>query len=70
MIAGCNLATEIDTIHHHLGVRPQFDIRNAELMADIHNAEQTAEEHLYFYAHLKGVRWGKEKSVVERGGSG
>ena len=57
MIAGYDLATEIDAIHHHLGVCPQFDI---------HHAELTAEEHLYFYARLKGVKWGKEKSVVEK----
>ncbi len=36
-IAGYDLATEIDDIHHHLGVCPQFDI---------HHAELTAEEHL------------------------
>ena len=56
-IAGYDLATEIDDIHHHLGVCPQFDI---------HHAELTAEEHLYFYARLKGVKWSKEKMVVER----
>ena len=44
-------------IHHHLGVCPQFDI---------HHEQLTAEEHLYFYARLKGVRRSKEKAVVER----
>lgn len=56
-IAGYDLATEINAIHHHLGVCPQFDI---------HHADLTAEEHLLFYARLKGARWGKEKRVVER----
>ena len=56
-IAGYDLATEISKIRHHLGVCPQFDIQHAEL---------TTEEHLLFYARLKGVKWSKEKLVVER----
>ena len=42
-------------IHRHLGVCPQFDIQYPEL---------TAEEHLLFYARLKGVKLGKAKRVV------
>ena len=44
-------------IHHHLGVCPQFDIQYPEL---------TAEEHLLFYARLKGVKIGKATAVVKR----
>jgi ABC-type multidrug transport system ATPase subunit len=56
-IAGYDLSTEISDIHHHLGVCPQFDIQHDEL---------TTEEHLLFYARLKGVRRSREKIVVER----
>lgn len=56
-IAGYDLSTEISAIHHHLGVCPQFDI---------HHAQLTSEEHLLFYARLKGVKRSKEKLVVER----
>ena len=42
-------------VHHHLGVCPQFDIQHADL---------TPEEHLLFYARLKGVRRSQEKAVV------
>ena len=56
-IAGYDISTEIGAIHHHLGVCPQFDI---------HHAQLTTEEHLLFYARLKGVRRHKEKLVVER----
>ena len=56
-IAGYDLTTQISAIHHHLGVCPQFDI---------HHAQLTAEEHLLFYARLKGVRRNKERLVVER----
>ena len=30
------------------------------------DADLTAEEHLFFYARLKGVKWSREKAVVER----
>ena len=49
--------TQIHAIHHHLGVCPQFDIQHADL---------TVEEHLLFYARLKGVKWNSEKEVVTR----
>ena len=39
-----------------MGVCPQFDI---------HHADLTAEEHLLFYARLKGVILRREKRVVE-----
>ena len=48
---------QIHAIHRHLGVCPQFDIQNADL---------TAEEHLLFYARLKGVKLSAEKAVVKR----
>ena len=56
-IAGYDISTDIDKIHLHLGVCPQFDIQHADL---------TSEEHLLFYARLKGVKWSREKAVVER----
>ena len=56
-IAGYDIRTDIQKIHHHLGVCPQFDIQHADL---------TSEEHLLFYARLKGVKWNREKDVVEK----
>ena len=56
-IAGYDISTDIQTIHHHLGVCPQFDIQHADL---------TAKEHLLFYARLKGGKWKREKDVVEK----
>ncbi len=56
-IAGYNIATDINDIHGHMGVCPQFDIQHASL---------TAEEHLLFYARLKGVKRSREGVVVER----
>ena len=56
-IANYDISTDINKIHHHLGVCPQFDIQHADL---------TSEEHLLFYARLKGVKWSREKAVVER----
>lgn len=56
-IAGYDIITNITEIHRHLGVCPQFDIQHADL---------TAEEHLLFYARLKGVKWSREKAVVEK----
>ena len=50
------ISTDIQKTHHHLGVCPQFDIQHADL---------TAKEHLLFYARLKGVKWRREKEVVE-----
>lgn len=56
-IAGYDLASDIDEIHHHMGVCPQFDIQHPSL---------TCEEHLLFYARLKGVKRSREGVVVER----
>ncbi len=56
-IAGYNIATDINEIHGHMGVCPQFDIQHDSL---------TAEEHLLFYARLKGVKRSREAVVVER----
>ena len=57
VIAGFDITTNINDIHRHLGVCPQFDIQHADL---------TAEEHLLFYARLKGVKWSRERAVVEK----
>ncbi len=56
-IAGYNIATDISSVHTHMGVCPQFDIQHASL---------TSEEHLLFYARLKGVRPSREAVVVEK----
>ena len=56
-IAGYDIATDITSIHTHMGVCPQFDIQHPSL---------TSEEHLLFYARLKGVKRRREKVVVER----
>ena len=54
----CTIACiQMAAIHHHLGVCPQFDIQYPEL---------TAEEHLLFYARLKGVKFGRTRKVVDR----
>ena len=47
----------MSAIHSHLGVCPQFNVQYPEL---------SAEEHLLFYARLKGVRWNREMAVVKR----
>ena len=56
-IAGYDIRTDMQKIHHHLWVCPQFDIQRADL---------TSEEHLLFYARLKGVNWNREKEVVKK----
>lgn len=56
-ICGYDISSQMRDIHRHLGVCPQFDIQYPQL---------TAEEHLLFYARLKGVRWRAEKRVVEK----
>ncbi len=45
-VAGYNIRDEIDMVHMNMGVCPQFDILWDEL---------TVEEHLYFYARLRGI---------------
>ena len=56
-IAEYDIRTDIQKIHHNFGVCPLFDIQHADL---------TSEEHLLFYARLKGVKWNREKEVVEK----
>ncbi|KAJ3162376.1 hypothetical protein HDU86_004856 [Geranomyces michiganensis] len=55
-IAGYNLATDRDGVWRSVGVCPQHDI----LWDDL-----SVEEHLLFYARLKGVSPRNEKDVVE-----
>ena len=56
-IARYNLEQEIGTIFTTtLVCGPKLNLLYVELTA----------EYLYFYACLKGVKWGKEKSVVVR----
>ncbi len=47
---------QISSIHRHLGVCPQFDIQYPDL---------TCEEHLLFYARLKGAKIGKAGKIVK-----
>lgn len=56
-IAGYDITSESAEVHSRLGVCPQFDIQHADL---------TTEEHLLFYARLKGVKWRSERGHVER----
>lgn len=54
-IAGYNVRTEIDQVYQYIGVCPQHDIMWDDL---------TVEEHLLFYARLKGVDRKHEKELV------
>ena len=45
-VAGHSIHSDIDKVHLEMGVCPQFDILWPTL---------TVEEHLYFYARLRGV---------------
>jgi ABC-type multidrug transport system ATPase subunit len=56
-VAGYDLVTQMSDIHHHLGVCPQFDIQYPDL---------TAEEHLLFYARLKGAKFCRAGRIVEK----
>jgi ABC-type multidrug transport system ATPase subunit len=55
-VAGFDLKNEINSVYHHIGVCPQFDIQFPQL---------TTKEHLLFYARLRGVKWTCEKQVVQ-----
>ncbi|KAJ3297206.1 hypothetical protein HK104_000723 [Borealophlyctis nickersoniae] len=55
-LAGYNIMREKESVYKVIGVCPQHDI----LWEDL-----TVEEHLLFYARLKGVHPSKEKAVVE-----
>ena len=54
-IAGYSIKTELEQVQLQMGVCPQFDI----LWGDL-----TVEEHLYFYARLKGISPKDEKQMV------
>ncbi|KAL4456247.1 hypothetical protein ABPG74_014208 [Tetrahymena malaccensis] len=56
-IAGYDIVNNIEMVHLNMGVCPQFDL----LWPDL-----TVEEHLLFYARLKGVPPSEEKAKVER----
>eukprot|EP00160_Parvularia_atlantis_P010481 Unigene2049_Nuclearia_a/m.6373 Unigene2049_Nuclearia_a/g.6373 ORF Unigene2049_Nuclearia_a/g.6373 Unigene2049_Nuclearia_a/m.6373 type:complete len:631 (-) Unigene2049_Nuclearia_a:124-2016(-) len=55
-LAGYKVGEEMDAVYRSMGVCPQHDILWPEL---------TVEEHLYFYARLKGVEPKEEKSAVD-----
>jgi len=56
-VGGYDILNQIDMVHRQMGVCPQFDLVWPEL---------TVEEHLYFYARLRGVQASEEKAVVEK----
>lgn len=54
-VCGFDLASELDSIYHVMGVCPQFDISWPDL---------SVEEHLLFYARVKGVRGPQQREMV------
>ena len=54
-LAGFNIKSESEFVYRTIGVCPQFDI----LWEDL-----TVEEHLYFYARLKGISRADEHTAV------
>ncbi|KAJ1561309.1 hypothetical protein HK405_004291, partial [Cladochytrium tenue] len=56
-LAGLSRSTQLSEIYKVIGICPQFDI----LWEDL-----TVEEHLYFYARLKGVNKSQENLAVSR----
>ncbi|KAJ3309887.1 hypothetical protein HDU76_003506, partial [Blyttiomyces sp. JEL0837] len=56
VLAGYNIKTDLSEVYKVIGICPQFDI----LWEDL-----TVEEHLYFYARLKGVERKDEKRAVD-----
>jgi len=54
-IGGYDIVNEIDLAHNHMGVCPQFDL----LWPDL-----TVEEHLLFYARIRGVSKQNENVIV------
>ena len=54
-VAGYSIRNQIDKVHLEMGVCPQFDILWPTL---------TVEEHLYFYARLRGVSRKEEDQKV------
>lgn len=55
-VAGFDILNDIESVHLNMGVCPQFDL----LWPDL-----TVEEHLLFYARLKGVPPSEERLKVE-----
>jgi ABC-type multidrug transport system ATPase subunit len=56
-MSGYDIKNQLDLVQLQIGVCPQFDV----LWEDL-----TVEEHLLFYARLKGVTPDQEKSMTER----
>lgn len=56
-VAGFDINTEMDSVYLNIGVCPQHDI----LWGDL-----TCEEHLLFYARLRGIPKEKEQTAVDR----
>ncbi|XP_068612159.1 LOW QUALITY PROTEIN: phospholipid-transporting ATPase ABCA1-like [Brachionichthys hirsutus] len=57
LIKGCDIRTDMDTIRKHLGMCPQHNVLFDEL---------TVEEHIYFYARLKGCSREEVKAETEQ----
>jgi len=55
LVGGFSIKNQIDKVHLEMGVCPQFDILWPIL---------TVEEHLYFYARLRGIGAKSEKTKV------
>ncbi|KAI8845059.1 hypothetical protein BJ741DRAFT_644553 [Chytriomyces cf. hyalinus JEL632] len=55
-IAGFDLKTQTDKVYNHIGICPQFDI---------HWSDLNVQEHLYFYARLKGIPAELEAAAVD-----
>ncbi|KAJ1568373.1 hypothetical protein HK405_002593, partial [Cladochytrium tenue] len=56
-LSGFDIRTEIKEVYRVIGICPQFDIVWEDL---------SIEEHLYFYARLKGVNRHDERTTVEK----
>ena len=56
-VGGYDIINQIDLVHSRLGVCPQFDLLWPEL---------TVEEHLLFYARIRGISKENEMNVVNR----
>jgi ABC-type multidrug transport system ATPase subunit len=57
LLAGFSIASDMDMVYRSMGICPQHDI----LWSDL-----TVEEHLLFYARLKGVPAEKEMDAVKQ----
>jgi ABC-type multidrug transport system fused ATPase/permease subunit len=55
VLAGCDVTTQLGSAWRMTGVCPQFDTQWDEL---------TVEEHLRFFAQIKGVKWGRLRATV------